>query len=626
MIKKSKVKFKDGTTKTQIRVVEGVRVGNNIKHKHIRNFGYLEDNIDQEAFLKMVKEFDEEYKSQKRITIELNSTASWLENRDNRVYNFGYIFIESIYDKLELNKFFSKIKSSSKYSLNEIFKFLVILRILKPDSKRATFQQKDLLFNKEFDFELHDIYRALSTYSKQSTEIQKHLNNKIKEIIGRNEENTFYDTTNYHFEIDFEDEDEYKELEEKVTDKKEIKKRKIFELKIDGKIKQFELIKEGFRKKGVSKQHHITPIVQMSLMIDTNSLPICMSMFPGNTNDGKTLFPTISKIKKEFDLKRLIIIADKGINSSDNIDYIVNNGDGYLFSQTLRGKKGYRYHERLFNDELYTVIDEDNKYQIFEEEYEGKDSEGKKVIRKRKVLLYYNGKDARRTKKKRDDKVEKVKKAISGGYAFVSHSKEKYITKKAMVGETGELADTVSIELDEQKIKDEELFDGYGCIITSELEYDHKKIRETYKGLWRIEESFKITKDNIYSEAIYLGTEEHIKGHFMTCFVALLLIRMLQLKLDFKLSAERIIRALNFCCCIKITNEVVQLVQNDSFLDYKTKITQDGNKIPTLALDDTGETIQDVRLIFETFNIAEYNLFNRIDKFITQLSKITYKK
>lgn len=626
MIKKSKIKFKDGSVKTQIRVVEGVRIGDTIKHKHIKGFGYLEDNPDQEAFMKMVKEFDEQYKSEKRITVELDTKTSWLEDSDDRVYNFGYRFIESIYDKLELNKLFGSIKSSAKYSFNEIFKFLVILRILKPDSKRATFQQKKLLFNKNFDFELHDVYRALTTYSNNSSKIQKHLNEKIKEIIGRDNEKTFYDTTNYHFEIDYEDEDEYKELEEKITNKKELKARKIIEKTIDGEVKQFELVKEGFKKNGVSKQNHMSPLVQMSLVIDTNALPVCMDMFPGNTNDGKTLIPTLSRIKREFNLPRLLLIADKGINSSNNIDYIINNEDGFLFSQTLRSTKGYRFLERLFNEDLYIKIDDDNKYQIYEEEYEGHNKEGKKVTRKRKVLLYYSGEDARRTKKKREEKIIKIKKAVDGGYAFVSHSKEKYIKKVSSIKETGEVADNVTLSIDEEKIKNEEQFDGYACIITSETNYDYKKIIDTYRGLWRIEESFKITKNDIYSEAIYLGTEDHIKGHFMVCFVALLIIRMMQLKLNFKLSAERIIRALNFCCCIKITNEVVQLVKNDSFLDYKKRITKDGNEVTTLSLDEKDETIKDVELIFKTFNVEQYAKVNRIDKFITQLSKITYQK
>lgn len=370
--------------------------------------------------------------------------------------------------------------------------------MLNPDSKRATYQRKDKLFGIDTDFELHDIYRALSFYNKYSEQLQLHLNEKIKSIIGRDTEKSFYDTTNYHFEIDFEDLDCYVELEEKITNKKVIKDRRIVERNIDGVVKQFEPI-SGFKKRGVSKQHQVTPIVQLSLMIDENGLPICMEMFPGNTSDSKTLQPTIENVKRNFNLNHLLIVADKGINSTSNIDYIVNHGDGFLFSQVLRGKKGYRYYDKLFNESLYTVIDEDNKYQTFIEEYEGLDSFGNKVLRKRKVLLYYSGEDARRTQRKREEKIEKAKNLIRLGLATTSHGSVKYIESVASNKTTGEIADDIELFLNEEKIQNESKFDGYSCIITSELDYDYKKIRETYHNLWRLEESFRITKTDIYA-------------------------------------------------------------------------------------------------------------------------------
>lgn len=625
MVKKTKVKFIDGSTKTQIRVVEGVREGKKIIHRHIRGFGYLEDNENQEAFLKMVKEFDENYQHSKKIQVELDTQESWLDDDDDKISNFGYKFIEAIYNKLDLKAFFDNIHFRGKYDLNEVFKFLVIHRLLNPDSKRATYQRKESLFGFHTAFELHDIYRALSFYNQYSDKLQTHLNEKIKSLIGRDTEKSFYDTTNYHFEIDFEDSDCYVELEEKITNKKIIKERKIFERNIDGIIKQFEPI-SGFKKRGVSKQHQVTPIVQLSLMIDENGLPICMEMFPGNTSDGKTLQPTIENVKRNFNLKRLLIVADKGINSTSNIDYIVNHGDGFLFSQVLRGKKGYRYHERLFNESLYTVIDEDNKYQTFIEEYEGLDNLGNKVLRKRKVLLYYSGEDARRTQKKREEKVIKAKNLIKLGLATTSHGSDKYIESVASIKTTGEIADDIELYIDEEKIQNECKFDGYCCIITSELDYDYKKIRETYHGLWRIEESFRISKTDIYARPIYLTTEDHIRGHFITCFTSLLIIRMFQLKLGYELSVERIARALNFCCCIKLTKGILKLVKNECFMDFQTKKSENNIEYVTMKESDEAETIKDIRLIFKKFNIGEYGKFLRSDKFETQLSKIIYTK
>jgi transposase len=127
-------------------------------------------------------------------------------------------------------------------------------------------------------------------------------------------------------------------IKRKNNRQKEIKARKIIERNIDGEIKQFEPLR-GFKKRGPSKQHQVKPLVQLSLMIDSNGLPICMEMFPGNTSDYKTLQPTIENVKRNFNLKRLLIIADKGITSSSNIDYIVNQGDGYVFNQVLKGEE-----------------------------------------------------------------------------------------------------------------------------------------------------------------------------------------------------------------------------------------------------------------------------------------------
>jgi transposase len=625
MIKKSKTKFKDGTYKTQIRVVEGVRIGNKITHHHIKGFGYLEDQADQEAFMKMVNEYDKNYQSSKKICLELDTKESWLDNTDDdSVYNFGYKFLESIYDSLEIKEFFRTISFQGRYLLDDVFKYLVIQRLLNPDSKRATYQMKEKLLNMNINFHLYDVYRALGFFNKASSNLQVHLNNKIKALIGRDEEKSFYDTTNYHFEIDFEDEDYYEELEEIVTDKKIIKQRKIIQKVVDGEVKQF-ILRSGIKKRGVSKQHQVTPIVQLSLMIDNKGLPMCMNLFPGNTNDGKTFIPTVENVKSKFNLNRLLIIADKGINSTSNIDYIVNHGDGFLFSQILRGKKGYRYEEKLFNESLYTVINEDNKYQTFIEEYKGHDISGNEVIRQRKVLLYYSGEDARRTKKKREEKINKAQKLIDCGLGELTHSSSKFIKKISSNKETGEIADNVELVLDDKKIEEESKFDGYCCIITSELDYDYKKIRETYHGLWRIEDSFKITKSDLYARPIYVTKDEHINGHFIICYTALLIIRMLQLKLNYELSVERIVRALNFCSCIKISNGIIKLVKNNSFIGFETKESSNHEEYISMEESYLNETIQDVKLIFKNFNVAQYGKFNRIDKFETQLKNIKYK-
>ena len=554
MIRKDVKKYKSGV-KTHVRVVEGYRDDDGkIKQRTIKSFGFLEDQTDQEKFMQMVKDFDDNFLLSKKAKKD-SFLRPFNENNYNKPINYGYKFIESIYNCLELDKYFSKKYSKAKYDLNDIFKFLVIQRILNPDSKRATFQTKDSLYLINNDFELEDIYRSLDKINDYKIEIQKHLNDKVKAIIGRNSEYAYYDVTNYYCEIDFPDED-------------------------------------GLRKRGVSKEHRVDPIVQMGLFIDNNSLPISMSLFKGNTADTKTLQPIMIEIKKNYNLNRLVVVADKGLNSSSNINYIINNGDGYVVSQILRGKKGKKYQDKLLDDSLFTYnSDRTFKYYEYIEDYEIINLNNEKETKKRKVLIYWKYDDAILEAKKREDKLGRALKSLGNNAYSIKHTYEEYIKEVHSVEKTGEVANKVTRELDEDKVSSDALYDGYFCIITSEIEYDYKKILEVYGSLWKIEESFRITKSELDARPIYMSTEEHINAHFMICFVALLIVRMLQYKLNFKMSVERIVRALNTSNCLVEENNTIHVLQNQMTIGY----------------DDTGkeinETLEDYIKIIQAYNI-----------------------
>lgn len=592
MIKKDKHKFADGSFKTQVRVMEGYRDKDTgkVRQRTIKSFGYLEDYDDKDAFFQSVIDFDNEYFNSKKISINFSTDIPFTSDDNSILYNFGFRFLSSIYDTLKIDRFFENYKYQGKYKLNDILKFLVIERLLNPDSKRATYQNINHYYGEKFMFSLDEIYRSLDHFDINCVALQKYLNEQIKEIIGRDFEYAYYDVTNYHFEIDFNDEDYYEILEEKITDKKELKSKKIINLNINGEIKQAKTI-EGLKKKGVSKQHQLTPIIQMGLLMDENGLPINYSIFPGNTSDSLTLPTIFNEVKETYNLNKLIVVADKGMNTNDNIDMILNNGDGYIFSQILRGKKGSRFHERLFNEENYIIVNEDYKYQIFDEEYVHNTLEGTKDIRKRKVLIYYSKKDALREKKKREEKLKKAEKSLTNNVYSASHSYDKYIKDINLIKATGEVADKTEYKIDYEKAENEARFDGYFCIITSEENYTEEMIRKAYHGLWRIEESFKITKNDIELRPIYLQTKEHINGHFLICFISLLIIRMFQYKLDYKLSVERIVRALNMCSCHPIAKNVMHLVK-------------DINKID-MTDEERSETVSDFKEIIKKFNVLE---------------------
>jgi len=608
MIRKDKHKFANGSFKTQIRVTEGYRDSKTgkAKQKTIKNFGYLEDQTNSALFMEEVRKFDLEYKKNKKIVVNETKTKPFYEDSASDISNFGYRFVETIYEFLELDKVFSEIDYKGSHSLNEMFKFLVIQRIMNPDSKRATYQMINNFYMKNYDFSLYELYRSLDHIALNEDKIQNHINSIIKNKIGRNTVECFYDTTNYYFQKDYEDDDEYEEIIPLLTSKKEIKKQKIIEIIDENGMKhQFRKIL-GLAKRGVSKEHVVDPIVQLGLMMDANGIPICAKAFPGNTSDSRTLIPILNSIKENYGLDRTVIVADKGINCEENIDTICNNGDGYMFSQILKGKKGKRYESKLFDESRYTIVNEDYKYQLFDEEYEGIDINGKKITRTRRVLIYWNGAAARRDKRQRDEKLRKAEKALTNNAYTYKHGYDKYIENHATVSSTGECADTITSSIDYEKAMQEEKYDGYFAIITSELNYDEKKIREVYHGLWRIEESFRITKSDLAARPMFVRTENHIKGHIMICFVALIILRILQYKMKYSLSVERIVRVLHMCSCSEMSKGIIHVIKKDTFEKYKVKKDKNGNEYYTLNLMELeNETVEDFK---ELMNYYETNL------------------
>lgn len=625
MIRKDKHKFADGSYKTQIRVTEGYRDSKTgkVKQKTIKSFGYLEDQPDQISFMAKVKQFDLDFKKDKRIVLNETKTKPFYEDSSSELQNFGYRFIETIYDSLELDKVFNNVDYKGSHSLNDMFKFLVLNRIMNPDSKRATYQMINNFYLKKHDFSLYELYRSLDHFADNSDNIQLQINNVIKDKIGRNTTECFYDSTNYYFQKDYEDEDDYEEVIPLITNKKEIKSQKIIEIIDDQNVKHQYRPINGLLKRGVSKEHVVDPILQFGLMMDSNGIPISAEIFPGNTADSKTLIPVLNKVKTNYGLKRTVIVADKGMNSNENIDIICNNGDGYMFSQVLRGKKGKRYSKRLFDDSLFTEVNSDYKYQIFEEEYDGIDITGKKIKRKRKVLIYWNGEAARREKHRREEKLRKAEKALTNKAYTYKHGYDKYISSLSILSSSGEIADEKDNSIDYDLAASEEKYDGFFAIVTSELDYDEKKIRETYHGLWRIEESFRITKSDLLTRPFFVRTKKHIKGHILICFVALTILRILQNKMGYSLSVERIVRVLNMCSCSEISKGLIHVIKKDTFEKYATKIDSKGNEYFTLNLLDTeNETIEDFKtlMLYYNFNLCT-SMMNKssFDKYIRSI-------
>jgi transposase len=588
LVKKDRVRRR-GEMKTWVSVVEGYRPapGAPPKQRMIKSFGYLEDQEEPAAFMAMVEEFNRNYKAENApLRIEVSGTDR-MYSLENRKQNYGYKFLEAAYDLLSIDSFIHEHVKARKfrgdYSPSEIFKFLVLTRLLNPDSKRASCQVKNGFYGMQTEFTLPDVYRALDVFSDLEIELQRHLNEQIKKTIGRDLSHAFYDVTNYCFEIDFPDGD------------------------------------EDVRQRGVSKEHRVDPIAAMGLFMDGNGLPVSMSIFAGNTSDSLTLQPTMKDVKKSYGLGRVVVVADKGMNSSKNIDALVNSGDGFVFSQILKGTKGYRYRDKLFDAQGWIAnACGTYQYKLFNEEYTGYNTEGKKEIRMRKVLLYWNQADANMAKRKRDEKLKKAARSVKNNAYSIKKGIDEYTKEDIVDVETGEVLENTKKlrSVDLAKANEDALYDGYFCIITSELDYDEQKIRQAYAGLWRIEQSFRIMKSDLYARPVFVSKNQHIRAHFLICFVALLVIRIIQYKMGKDaLSAERISRALNAATCHVLKGAIIHLDDVGGAIAFQKRLNKDNELVDTLTYSDKDEIALDYKLIQETFGTDFYNTFHRQESF-----------
>lgn len=467
-------------------------------------------------------------------------------DENSRPNNIGYIFLKMIYDELELNNFFKEKQKQLKneYCLNDIFKLLIYSRIMNPGSKKEAYDNKEIYFD-NFDFSLKDLYRSLDNFCEYQEDLQTWLWNHTKEKYNRDISNSYYDCTNYYFEISYNDEDLIDE---------------------EGNI----LIK-GYRKKGPSKENRKDPIIQMGLLMDNTDLPLSYNLFPGNESEKTTLRPAIKKIKRNFGIERTIVVADRGLNTSDNTVFISgknntdsNNHDGYIYGQSVLGADKEFKDYVLADDYIIDKITEDNeniffkhKSRIFAKTIQIKRN-GKrtnKSIIYQKQMVYYSQKYADRQKYERELVIAKAKDLISnpGKYTrATSVGAAGFVNNIKFDKDTGLISDGLSLSLNEEKIKELEKYDGYYSIVTSELEMSDKELRDKYRGLWKIEETFKITKSILKSRPVYVWTNEHIEAHFLTCFVSLLIVRLLEIKTGRQYSIENIIKTINELTCTKL--------------------------------------------------------------------------
>ena len=457
---------------------------------------------------------------------EIDNDKNYIELK-----NIGYLFLQSVYNSLGISQYLNQIKSKSKidYDLNGLTKMLVFGRILDPQSKKKTFETRNQYLFPIVDCnEIREVYRALDVLEKNSKKIQNRMNTKIKNSsIGRKTDLTYYDVTNYYFETMYGDDDIYELDENNEIVKDELGKPII--------------VQKGFRKNGVSKENSKGPIVQMGLFIDNNGIPVSHKLFPGNTQDKTTFKNVLENDVDEMDLGHIVVVADNGMNTQENKYLIVDKGNGYIVSKSVK-KSWKSQREWALDENDYKVITNSKneivfkyKSRINEIALAYKNADGTKSSKKvkEKEIIYWSKKHYEKELNQNKKFIEYLESCKENPDKLKDKERksQQFIKTVDVDKETGEIIhpEKVIVFLDKKLEKYKETL-GYYSIVTSEVEEDDKEIINRYHGLSRIEDSFRIIKSDLEGRPIYVWTEEHIKAHFLICFIALTIIRIIQYK------------------------------------------------------------------------------------------------
>jgi len=554
------------------------------RQRLIKSLGRLDEleksHPDPVSYFKALAEKETlEQKSDKNMSITIDLSAT-LEVDEKNIKNVGYGILKILYSELELDKFCkTKIRNrSSKYDFELIFRLLVFSRVLYPASKRETYKHRGIYFESFDGFSIDDVYHALDPIDEHQEVLQKWIYDHSSKLCERDLSVAYFDCTNYYFDIGRPDVDILNEEGQTVN-------------------KEGESVETKYRKRGPEKNRRPDPIVQMGLLMDRNSIPIAYDLFPGNESEKLHMRPIVNRVKSEFSDSRIIFVADRGLNTSDNIYYLNgdnkgknNQRDGYVYGQSIRGADAEfkawvltgGYKKTIFKDDLGEEITFTHKSRIHPKVLQvnltipGKKKKKKKTVNvDQKQMVYYSEKYA---KKQRMDREVMVKRAIDmiqypKRYDKVtSAGSAAYVKNITFDKTTGEIIEGKILELNSEKIEEEEKYDGYYSIVTSELNMSDVKMREVYSGLAQIEETFKISKSDFKSRPVHVRTNEHIDAHFATCFTALLLIRLLQAKLKNKYPVKQILNSLRNYNCTNIDTNTWQFLYYDEILQECEKV------------------------------------------------------
>ena len=571
-------KYKYSNGKIFCSIVDGYRTDSKVKQKVIQKYGYLSDLNEKYGdglqFLNSeLERLKEEFKTKVTSTINLNEYNSF----EDDTFNIGYTYLKYIYQSFHIAEILKKKQNTMniEFSLSKACELLTYSRIINPGSIKYIFEHKNNFFE-PFDFSLDDLYRSLKPILDCKEDIFKSIWENTKEKYHRDASTSYYDCTNYYFEIEYDDEDEKDE---------------------DG-----NMIKKGLRKKGPEKNHRHDPIVEMGLLMDSTGFPISYNIFSGSTSEKDTLIPEVKKLKNRHNIDKVIVVADKGLNDFENmiklagLDLDKENRDGYIYAQTIRGADEEFRAWALKQDDYITDIikDEDGNDIVFKHksrmyprkmnikrEDKGLTKSGnvrkQTVVVDQKQMIYYSQKYADKQKRDRQMVIEKAKDLIKNPSDYTratSYGAAGYVNNIAFDKKTGEVVDGSNLSLKLDKIKEEELYDGYYAIVTSEEHLSDLELRNIYKGLSKIEETFKITKSEFKARPIYVKLDDHIDALFLICFISLVIVRVLQAESNHKYSLKQLLEKMSQFECTHENSNIYKIIKYKQEIQYLNRIFQ----------------------------------------------------
>lgn len=542
-------------------------------YENIGNFDNLKLRAGNEEPLEWLKNYVSELNKKHRensLPVIMRKTPNKIiEKNVQHSFNVGYLFLQDIYYKLRLNEICDEIskKYQFKYDLNDILSKLVYSRIIFPASKLKTLElSKKFLEQPNFNYQ--HIERALPVICENMDFIQSELYKNSNEYVKRNNKILYYDCTNFYFEIEQE---------------------------------------EGLKEYGKSKENRPNPIVQMGLFMDGNGIPLAFDITPGARNEQKTLQPLEEKILKDFEFSEFVVCTDAGLASTANRKFNNKDNRKFVTTQSLKKLKKYLKDEALDLTKGWHLPNENKTYNI------SKLRTDEKLIQKYKnavfykerwikedgleqrLIVTYSVKYQEYQRNIRTNQINRAMKIIESNPEKLKKAKQndpKRFIKTTNITNDGELADKSIYEINQSVIDEEAKYDGLYAVCTN-LEDSAEEIIKLNHRRWEIEESFRIMKTDFKSRPVYHTKDEMIKAHFMTCYLALVVYRYLEKKLDEKYTAPQIIETLR--------EMEIKLEKNDNYTPnyIRTDLTDDLHSKFGFRTDFEIISLKDLKKIFK---------------------------